>query len=349
MTTIKNLQKFSLRLKMLYVEDNDSLREETAKVFEPLFLHVDLASNGKEGLEKYNNTLYDIVITDINMPVMNGIDMIERIREINPEQKIIAISAHDETAILLNLIRKGVSSFIIKPINLDDMLTVLYPVCRDADAQNTNIELFDALQAERKKLKQMVGVLTSYLHTVDIKNDQLGELSTQAHTEEKSQLLEKYFAKDEEQGDEKVVFIWDDCEEMRDLLSEIPDELAQYTQNNEICHIHKTRDEILKISNILFRYSPFLDPLAESLERLSRLIAEEKEFIAILNTKPEHILKLFDAICIDLSIYVKRFANESMAMKNIHHIHQPTTLSIQQIITMIRPDENEEEGDIEFF
>ena len=173
MITIKNLQKFSLRLKMLYVEDNDSLREETGKVFEPLFERVDLASNGKEGLEKYNNNLYDVVITDINMPVMNGIEMIERIREINPEQKIIAISAHDETTILLNLIRKGVSSFIIKPINLDDMLTVLYPVCRDADAQNTNIELFDALQAERKKLQQMVGVLTSYLHTVDIKNDQL--------------------------------------------------------------------------------------------------------------------------------------------------------------------------------
>ncbi|MFH0709681.1 MAG: response regulator [Pseudomonadota bacterium] len=349
MITIKNLQKFSLRLKMLYVEDNDSVREETAKVFKPLFQSVDVASNGKEGLEKYNKALYDIVITDINMPIMNGIDMIERIREINPEQKIIAISAHDETTILLNLIRKGVSSFIIKPINLDDMLTVLYPVCRDADAQNTNIELFNALQSERKKLKQMVGVLTSYLHTVDIKNDQLGELSTQMHTEEKSQLLEEYFANDEDQGDEKVVFILDDCEEIRDLLNEIPDELANYTQDSQMHHIHRVRDAISKISNILFRYSPFLDPLAESLERLSRLIAEEKDFIPMLDSKPDHILKLFDSICIDLSIYVKRFATESMAMKNIHHIHQPTTMSIQQIITLISPDENEEEGDIEFF
>ncbi len=188
MSRIRNLQKFSLRLKMLYVEDNDSLREETAKVFGPLFERVDLASNGKEGLDKYNSNHYDIIITDINMPIMNGIDMIEHIREINPEQKIIAISAHDETTILLNLIRKGVSSFIIKPINLDDMLTVLYPVCRDADAQNTNIELFNALQSERKKLKQIVGTLTSYLHTVDIKNDQLGEFYTQMHTKEEGDI-----------------------------------------------------------------------------------------------------------------------------------------------------------------
>lgn len=346
---IKKLQKFSLRLTILYVEDNDSLRKETAGVFNSFFKRVDLAANGKEGLEKYNNTPYDIVITDINMPIMNGIDMIERIREINPEQKIIAISAHDETAILLNIIRKGVSSFILKPINLNDMISVLYPVCRDADAQNTNIELFDALQAERKKLKQMVRILTSYLHTVTIKNDQLGELSTHMNTEEKSQLLEEYFANDEEQGDEKVVFIWDDCEEMKDLLSEIPDELANYTQNNHLSHIHKTRDDILKLSNILFRYSPFLDPLAESLEILSRIIGEEKDFIAILDNKPEQILNLFDAICIDLSIYVKRFTTESMAMKNIHHIHQPTTLSIQQIITLIHPDENNEENDFELF
>lgn len=346
---IKKLQKFSLRLKMLYVEDNDSLREETAKVFAPLFQHVDLASNGKEGLEKYNQAIYDIVITDINMPIMNGMEMIERIREINPEQKIIAISAHDETTILLNLIRKGVSSFIIKPINLDDMLMVLYPVCRDADVQNTNLELFDALQAQGKKLKQMVGVLTSYLHTVDIKNDQLGELSTQVYVEDKSQLLEEYFAKDEEQGDEKVVFIWDDCEEMRDILNEIPDELSFYTQDSQIQHIHQMRDAISKISNILFRYSPFLDPLAEHLERLSRIIGEEKDFIDLLKRKPDHVLKLVDAICIDLSIYVKRFATESMAMKNIHHIHQPTTLSIQQIISMILPVETEDEGDFELF
>ena len=132
-------------------------------------------------------------------------------------------------------------------------------------------------------------------------------------------------------------------------MSEIPDELANYTQNNHLSHIHKTRDDILKLSNILFRYSPFLDPLAESLEILSRIIGEEKDFIAILDNKPEQILNLFDAICIDLSIYVKRFTTESMAMKNIHHIHQPTTLSIQQIITLIHPDENNEENDFELF
>lgn len=348
MLTFKDLQKFSLRLSVLYVEDNGSLQEETKKIFDPLFARVDLAQNGEEGLAKYNHAHYDIIITDINMPVMNGIDMIERIREINPEQKIIAISAHDESSILINLMRKGVSSFILKPINLNELLTVLYPVCRDADAQKINIELFDVLQEERKKLKKMVKLLASHLHAVNVKNDQIGTLYSQTQTEGRSELLQEYFAKDEDQGSEKVLFISDDSEEIRELLNEIPDELSSYTQNAQIRHIRKIHEDLSKISNILFRYTPFLDPLAENLKELSRVIAEENDFIGLLTNKPDLVLKLFDAVCIDLSLYVKRFSTESMAMRNIHHIHQPTSLSIQQIIALVRP-EQAESGDIEFF
>lgn len=347
MITFKDLQKFSLRLNVLYVEDNDSLREETKKVFEPLFTRVDMAQNGEEGLAKYNQAHYDIIITDINMPVMNGIEMIERIREINPEQKIIAISAHDEPEILINLMRKGVSSFILKPLSLDYMITVLYPVCRDADAQKVNLELFSTLHEERKKLKNVVKLLTTHLHALNVKNEQLGDLIP-TQPEEKSELLKEYFAKDEDQGDEKVLFIPDDCEEIRDLLNEIPDELSFFIQNTQLDHIHKVHEHISKISNILYRYTPFLDPLADNLKELARIIAEESDFIVLLEDKSDLTLKLFDAVCIDLSLYVHRFSTESMAMRNIHHIHQPTTLSIQQIIGLIHPDEAES-GDIEFF
>ena len=349
MIFMKELQKFSLRLNLLYVEDNRSVREETLKVFEPLFAHVDIAENGKEGLDKYNQFHYDIVITDINMPVMNGIEMIEYIHEVNPEQKIIAISAHDETDILLDILLKGVSSFILKPIDLDKLFKILLPVCRDADAQNVNIELFNTLQEERKKLKQTVEALTSHMHTVSIKNEQIGELYFQTKPEIKSQLLEEYFAKDEDQGYEKVVFLFDDCEEMRDLLSEIPDKLSHFTDANDLKYIDIVANDVSKIANILYRYTPFLDPLAQKLEELSRMIADDREFITIFRAKPDHILKLFDAVCIDLSLYMKRFSVESMAMKNIHHIHQPTTLSIQQIITMIHPPQDDDEGDMEFF
>ncbi len=219
----------------------------------------------------------------------------------------------------------------------------------DASAQNVNAELFESLNQERIKYKHIVEKLMIHLRTVEIKNSQIGKLYAQNHPVDRSQMLEEYFAKDEDDECEKVVFLHDDCEEMTDLLSEIPDELSRYVDDKDIGHIQKVRYDVAKLSNILYRYTPFLDPLAKSLEELSSVIEEEQDLLAKLDAKPEQILSLFDAICIDLSLYVKRFSVESMAMKNIHHIHQPTTLSIQQIMKMIDPDAGSDDGDIELF
>jgi len=350
MITIKDVEKFSKKLHVLYVEDNTQVREETAALFELLFAHVSLVADGIEAFENYNQEKYDIVITDINMPRMNGVELISKIKEINPEQKIVAISAYDEADILINVLRKGVSSFILKPIKLDEILTILYPVCRDADTQNVTEALFHELQEEREKLRLLLASLTSHSHTVAVKNEQIGELYAHHTSIDKSKMLEEYFAKDEDQGDEKVVFIEDDCDELRELLQEIPDELALFVgdnSNNE--HIERTAKDIAKISNILYRYTPFLDPLAKHLEELSSIMYQNDAFVAILKSKPEQILALFDAVCIDLRMYVVRFAQESMAMRNIHHIHQPTTLSIQQILQILSPTLSDEGNDLEFF
>lgn len=349
MISIKDVQKFSTHLSVLYVEDNDQVREETVEVFKYLFAKLDTACNGQEGIEKYNHETYDIVITDINMPRLNGIEMIVQIREINPEQKIIAISAHDEPETLISMMRKGVSTFLLKPINLEEMVRIIYPVCRDAYTQNINQELFEELNQERVKYKHIVEKLLTHLRTVEIKNSQIGQLYAQNNSVEQSKMLEEYFSKDNDNENEKVLFLNDDCEEMTDILGEIPDQLSRYVVDKDIRHIHTVRDGIGKLSNILFHYTPFLDPLAKSLDELSDVIAQESDLLVKLDAKPDHILSLFDAICIDLSLYVKRFAVESMAMKNIHHIHQPTTLSIQQIIGLIRPDLADDGGDMDFF
>lgn len=349
MIHVKDIQKFSRNLNVLYVEDNVKVQEETSALFNLIFSNVDLACDGEEGLKKYNLERYDIVITDINMPKMNGIELISKIREINPEQKIIAISAHDEPDILINVMRKGVSSFILKPLNLDEMLSVLYPVCRDADTQNLNTELFQTLQEERKKLKKLVSQLASHLHTVEVKNEQIGELCAQQNGEDRSKMLDEYFARDEDEGDEKVLFISDDADELRDILHEIPDELALYVNDANMEHIRRTCGDIAKLSNIFYRYTPFLDPLAKHLEELALLMGQGDDFVSMFNTKPDQILSLFDAVCIDLGMYVTRFSKESMAMHNIHHIHQPTTMSIQQIMQIIAPSKSDEGNDIEFF
>jgi len=121
----------SKSLKVLYVEDSEIVRESTCDILEHYFTHLDTAVNGEEGLQKFkqfyesHHTFYDIVITDINMPKMNGIEMIESILKVHPETHIIVMSAHNESNYLLKLINLGISNFVLKPVNITLFQTII--------------------------------------------------------------------------------------------------------------------------------------------------------------------------------------------------------------------------------
>ncbi len=124
-TVLKNLAAEHPNVRILYVEDDDSLRENTLRLMSSFFSTVDSAVNGQEGLEKYEQGEYDIVISDLRMPIMDGIGMVGRIKELNNDQLVIITSAHDETEYLLKLIAMGVESFILKPLDVEQFLSVL--------------------------------------------------------------------------------------------------------------------------------------------------------------------------------------------------------------------------------
>jgi len=118
-------------LTVLYVEDSDIVRESTCDMMKEFFVHVDVAEDGVKGLQKYkkfheeHDAYYDIVFTDINMPNMNGIEMSEAILAENKTQNIVVISAHNEAYYLLRLINLGISSFILKPIDITQFEKVI--------------------------------------------------------------------------------------------------------------------------------------------------------------------------------------------------------------------------------
>lgn len=348
MINVKDVFHYSEKLSVLYVEDDTSLRDEMELLFSPFFEFIEIAVDGLDGLEKYNRRKFDIVITDINMPRMNGIEMITAIRAIHPEQKIIAVSAHNESDILINLIENGVSSFILKPIIHQNILNVLYPVCRDASTQNLNVELFEMLNEEKSKLKKQVRLLVAQLNAISIKNDQVYELLNTKENTVDNLVLEEYFSKDDYESTESVTFIKDDADEMIEILDDMLNQIFLYRENSKREHIQRMSILIGKLSNILYRYTPFLDPLAKIIGELAQVIVDEAKFISIFEQNPDDILKLFDAICVDMTHYIKRFSVESMAMKNIHHIHLPTIMSIQQVIGLINPEEMEW-GDVDLF
>ena len=108
-------------LTILYVEDEDGIRKQLTRFLEYFSSSLYLASNGKEGLELYKEYNPDIVITDIKMPIMNGIDMVKNIKNINPKQHIIFTTAHSESVFFIDAIDMHVDGYILKPINLDKL------------------------------------------------------------------------------------------------------------------------------------------------------------------------------------------------------------------------------------
>ncbi len=129
------LKQLSQGLSLLYVEDDKILRDKTAIIFKNLFKHVDVAQDGLDGLSLYkdyyenNDSFYDIVVSDIQMPLLDGIALSKEIFKLNKEQKILIVSAYNDKEYLIDLINIGVEGFMQKPLSSQELLEILYKVC----------------------------------------------------------------------------------------------------------------------------------------------------------------------------------------------------------------------------
>ena len=128
MIDIAKLKEKTKSLNIMYVEDDPNSREQLNTILEMLFARVTTAENGQEAWETYQNGEYDLVITDINMPKMNGIELMKNIKSANPTQKVIIVSAHDSGEFLLSAIREDVDNFILKPVEIEQFEGAIYKV-----------------------------------------------------------------------------------------------------------------------------------------------------------------------------------------------------------------------------
>ena len=112
---------------ILYAEDEDSLREITLNILKGFTKKQLVAKNGAEGLELFekHEDEIDLIITDINMPFMNGLEMIKRIKAINPNIPIIVATAFSNTEYLLEAIDIGVDKYVLKPIDMKKLLQLM--------------------------------------------------------------------------------------------------------------------------------------------------------------------------------------------------------------------------------
>lgn len=141
---IKKVLEYTQNMQILYVEDNEDVQISTKTMLDVLFSNVDLANNGDEGYNYFhkNKYKYDMIFSDIEMPICDGINMTKKIRIIDKKIPIILLSAYDNKNYLLEAIRCDILDYIIKPYNLQTIINVIKKVL-DLHHNNHFIELVD--------------------------------------------------------------------------------------------------------------------------------------------------------------------------------------------------------------
>ncbi len=131
------------KMKLLYIEDNATTRESTLKFLDNLFddIIVAVAVDGVDGLDKFkNNDNIDIVMSDINMPNMNGLEMSKEIVSIQSDIPILIFSAHNEESFFMEAIKVGIEGYLLKPLDMNQFLQALGKCVEKIKLKKENIE-----------------------------------------------------------------------------------------------------------------------------------------------------------------------------------------------------------------
>lgn len=150
-------------INLLVVEDDSTSALIMSRALAMHGARVATAANGYEGLLKFQEYHYPIVITDINMPGLNGLELVSRIKECNPETHVIATSANCETDCLLKAIELGFSDYLLKPVELDKLVLAVKK-CGDIMAVKLQLE------SEREKFRTVVDCLGDGIALKDLDN-----------------------------------------------------------------------------------------------------------------------------------------------------------------------------------
>ena len=122
---INKILEYSKNMNLLYVEDNAENRESTSNVLSIIFANIIIAVDGQDGLNKFKENNIDLIITDINMPNLNGIEMIKEIKKIDRNCDFIFLSANDDRKILLECIPLQANGFLVKPLDFEELISLI--------------------------------------------------------------------------------------------------------------------------------------------------------------------------------------------------------------------------------
>ena len=138
---------------ILIIDDEKAIRKTLTEILSFEGYKIEEASDGEEGLKKFREKSFDVVLCDIKMPKIDGIDFLQKAVEINPDVPIIMISGHGNIETAVEAVKKGAYDFIQKPPDLNRLLITI----RNAMERNTLVNETKTLKRRAFKVQEMIG------------------------------------------------------------------------------------------------------------------------------------------------------------------------------------------------
>ena len=340
MLSAKDLKELSSTLNILYAEDEKMLRESMQTTLSKLFKNVYVAVNGQEAFEIFKKEDIDLVITDINMPIMSGTELIQSIHKHTKNEVFITIiSAHNESRLLTSLINLGIHSFLNKPLDKQHLINSLYKTCQ--------------VIVDRKRLKEYEIALQKEILAMNRKNKILEQKLNQLAVQTNKNLHNRKKVKGTFQKKESLVdnsenyyetLLQDDKDELSDLSIELDSFIALMFQGQNL-----NKDYLIKLSNVYKKYASVISTYPEFFE-IATLLQDFSNSILDLEEKFMQDLEqtgtLFESLQLTLENYRENIWNKEA--KNPRFYNASLVNDIQLVMDFLE-DKKVEDSEIEFF
>lgn len=138
---------------ILIIDDEKAIRKTLSEILSYEGYKIDEAGDGEEGLKKFREKTYDVVLCDIKMPKLDGIEFLDKVRDINPDVPVIMISGHGTIETAVEAVKKGAYDYISKPPDLNRLLITI----RNAMDKTNLVAETKVLKRRVSKVDEMIG------------------------------------------------------------------------------------------------------------------------------------------------------------------------------------------------
>lgn len=269
------------KLKLLYVEDNEQARKSTRIILEEYFHHIIVAVDGEDGLNKFQNNSIDLIITDINMPKLNGIEMIKKIRTFNKEVPILIISAYNDTHYFTESIKFGIQGYILKPLNIHQLEETITRIKETIAKKHHQEHTTRLLQQYQEIADQSTIVSKTDIHgTITYVNDEF--CRTSGYTRE--ELIGKCHNIIRSPDEPAIVFqkLWETIKDKKETWQGV---IKNQSKNGDIYYVKTTIKPILNSDGKI-------EEFIASRTLITDIIHPKKQLIDFLTSLDESIVVL---------------------------------------------------------